>query len=127
MSIKNVRLEVMQFLEKDIDAYMDKFLVPADKIWQPTDFLPNSQTDSFFDEIKELQELSKDLPDDFWITLIGDTITEEALPTYESWLMQMDGVVDEEGNYLENGWAKWIRHWTGEENRHGDVLNKFLY
>ena len=35
MSIKNVRLEVMQFLEKDIDAYMDKFLVPADKIWQP--------------------------------------------------------------------------------------------
>ena len=127
MSIKNVRLEVMQFLEKDIDTYMDKFLVPADKIWQPTDFLPNSQSDSFFEEIKELQELSKDLPDDFWITLIGDTITEEALPTYESWLMQMDGVVDEEGNYLENGWAKWIRHWTGEENRHGDVLNKFLY
>ena len=39
----------------------------------------------------------------------------------------MEGVVDEEGRYLENGWAKWIRHWTGEENRHGDVLNKFLY
>lgn len=127
MSIKNVRLEVMQFLEKDIDAYMDKFLVPADKIWQPTDFLPNSQHDSFFEEIKELQELSKDLPDDFWVTLIGDTITEEALPTYESWLMQMDGVVNEDGSYQENGWAKWIRHWTGEENRHGDVLNKFLY
>ena len=127
MSIKNVRLEVMQFLEKDIDTYMDKFLVPADKIWQPTDFLPNAQNDSFFDEIKELQELSKDLPDDFWITLIGDTITEEALPTYESWLLQLDGVVDEDGQYQENGWAKWIRHWTGEENRHGDVLNKFLY
>lgn len=127
MSIKNVRLEVMQFIEKDIDAYMEKFLVPADKIWQPTDFLPNSQNDSFFDEIKELQELSKDLPDDFWITLIGDTITEEALPTYESWLMQMEGVVDESGEYIENGWSKWIRHWTGEENRHGDVLNKFLY
>jgi len=127
MSIKNVRLEVMQFIEKDIDTYMDKFLVPADKIWQPTDFLPNSQSDSFFDEIKELRELSKDLPDDFWITLIGDTITEEALPTYESWLMQMEGVVDESGEYIENGWSKWIRHWTGEENRHGDVLNKFLY
>lgn len=127
MSIKNVRLEVMQFIEKDIDTYMDKFLVPADKIWQPTDFLPNSQSDSFFDEIKELRELSKDLPDDFWITLIGDTITEEALPTYESWLMQMEGVVDESGEYIENGWSKWIRNWTGEENRHGDVLNKFLY
>lgn len=80
-----------------------------------------------FEDIKDLREVSKDLPDDFWITLIGDMITEEALPTYESWLLQMDGVVDEEGRYLENGWAKWIRHWTGEENRHGDVLNKSLY
>ena len=127
MSIHNVRLEVMKLLEKDVDSFMEKFLVPVEKIWQPTDFLPNSQSDSFFEEIKELQELSKDLPDDFWVTLIGDTITEEALPTYESWLLQMEGIVDEEGKYLENGWAKWIRHWTGEENRHGDVLNKFLY
>lgn len=127
MSIQNIRLEVMQLLEKDVDMYMDKFLVPVEKIWQPTDFLPHSQSDTFFEDIKELREVSKDLPDDFWITLIGDMITEEALPTYESWLLQMDGVVDEEGRYLENGWAKWIRHWTGEENRHGDVLNKSLY
>lgn len=127
MSIQNIRLEVMQLLEKDVDMYMEKYLVPVEKIWQPTDFLPNSQSDSFFEDIKDLREVSKDLPDDFWITLIGDMITEEALPTYESWLLQMDGVVDEEGRYLENGWAKWIRHWTGEENRHGDVLNKSLY
>jgi acyl-[acyl-carrier-protein] desaturase len=26
------------------------------------------------------------------ISLVGDTITEEALPTYESWLMDVDGV-----------------------------------
>jgi acyl-[acyl-carrier-protein] desaturase len=26
-----------------------------------------------------------------------------------------------------NGWARWVRAWTAEENRHGDVLNKFLY
>jgi acyl-[acyl-carrier-protein] desaturase len=25
----------------------------------------------------------------FWVTLVGDTITEEALPTYESWLMDV--------------------------------------
>lgn len=24
-------------------------------------------------------------------------------------------------------WARWNRHWTAEENRHGDVLNKYLY
>lgn len=71
----------------------------------------------------ELRELSKDLPYDFWITLIGDTITEEALPSYESWIMEIEGVDNENSN----GWAKWFRAWTAEENRHGDVLNKFLY
>jgi acyl-[acyl-carrier-protein] desaturase len=55
--------------------------------------------------------------------MVGDTITEEALPTYESWLMEVEGV-DNEG---KNGWSKWVRQWTGEENRHGDLLNKYLY
>lgn len=123
MAITNTRLEVMQFLEKDIDLYTDQFLIPIDKIWQPTDFLPNSQQESFYDEVKELREIAKDLPYDFWVVMVGDTITEEALPTYESWLMDVEGVNQTEGN----GWSRWIRQWTGEENRHGDVLNKYLY
>jgi acyl-[acyl-carrier-protein] desaturase len=24
-------------------------------------------------------------------------------------------------------WAQWVRQWTSEENRHGDLLNKYLY
>ena len=111
MSTQNVRLEVMQFLEKKIDTFVDEFLIPVEKIWQPTDLLPNSQTETFFEEIKELQEIAKDLPYDFWVTLVGDTITEEALPTYESWLMNIDGI-DQENN--ENGWSRWIRQWTSE-------------
>ncbi len=63
------------------------------------------------------------MPYDFWVVLVGDTITEEALPTYESWLMDVEGIDQVE----RNGWSKWVRHWTGEENRHGDVLNKYLY
>ena len=123
MSIKNIRLEVMQFLEKNVDSFVDQYLIPVEKIWQPTDFLPNSQSDTFFDEVKELREIAKELPYDFWVTLVGDTITEEALPTYESWLMEVDGI----DNVERNGWAKWIRQWTGEENRHGDLLSKYLY
>jgi acyl-[acyl-carrier-protein] desaturase len=123
MSLQNIRKEVMRTLEKNIDSFVDKFLIPAEKIWQPTDFLPNSQKDTFIDEIKEIQELSKDLSDDFWVVLVGDTITEEALPTYESWLLDLDGITQ----HPDNGWAKWIRAWTSEENRHGDTLNKYLY
>ena len=124
MATQNVRLEVMQFLEKKIDSFVDEFLIPVEKIWQPTDLLPNSQNETFFEEVKELQEIAKDLPYDFWVTLIGDTITEEALPTYESWLLNIDGVNQEEQT---NGWNRWFRQWTGEENRHGDLLNKYLY
>jgi len=123
MSLKNIRLEVMQFLEKDVASLIEKYLIPIEKIWQPTDFLPNSEGDDFFDEIEEIRELSKELPYDFWVVLVGDMITEEALPTYESWLMEVEGV-----NQVEkNAWSKWVKQWTGEENRHGDVLNKYLY
>lgn len=125
MSVKNIRLEVMQFLEKSIDSFVENYLIPVEAIWQPSDLLPDSQNENFMEEVKELREIAKDLPYDFWVVLVGDTITEEALPTYESWLMDVEGVnqVDNGGN----GWSQWVRHWTGEENRHGDLLNKYLY
>jgi acyl-[acyl-carrier-protein] desaturase len=123
MSIKNVRLEVMQFLDNKVDEFVDKFLIPIENIWQPSDFLPDAQSDTFFEEVKEIQEIAKDLPYDFWVAMVGDTITEEALPTYESWLMDVEGI----DNVERNGWSRWIRQWTSEENRHGDLLNKYLY
>ena len=123
MSIHNVRLEVMQFLEKKVNSFVDDYLIPVEKIWQPSDLLPNSEEETFFEEVKELREIAKDLPYDFWVTLVGDTITEEALPTYESWLMDVEGVDQME----PNAWSKWVRQWTAEENRHGDLLNKYLY
>ena len=123
MSLHNIRLEVMQFLESKVEGFMEQYLIPVEKIWQPSDFLPNSESDTFFEEVKELRELAKDLPYDFWVAMVGDTITEEALPTYESWLMDVEGV----DNVERNGWSQWVRQWTGEENRHGDVLNKYLY
>ncbi len=126
MSIQNVRLEVMQFLEKNIDSFVENYLIPVEKIWQPSDLLPDSEKETFLEEVTELREIAKDLPYDFWVVLVGDTITEEALPTYETWLMDVDGV-KQKGEGGDNGWAKWLRHWTGEENRHGDLLNKYLY
>jgi len=118
------RLEVMQHVEKDLDSLMTEYLKPIEENWQPTDFLPDSSKDNFFSEVKLLQESCRDLPYDYIAVLIGDTITEEALPTYESWLMDVIGV-DQVGH--PSGWAKWVRAWTAEENRHGDLLNKYLY
>ena len=134
MAMDNKRLEVMKLLERKVDGYIDQFLVPVDEVWQPSDFLPDLQNENtYIEDIKELRELAKELPYDFWVVLVGDTITEEALPTYESWLMDVIGVDQHDKNSEfgaeggGNGWSKWVRFWTGEENRHGDVLNKYLY
>ncbi|MFK7048372.1 MULTISPECIES: acyl-ACP desaturase [Flavobacterium] len=124
--LNNIRLEVMQYLEKSLDSFVENYLLPVEKIWQPSDLLPNSEGENFIEEVTELREIAKDLPYDFWVVLVGDTITEEALPTYESWLLDVEGI-QQKGPTGDNGWAKWIRQWTGEENRHGDALNKYLY
>lgn len=123
MKAKNVRLEVMQTIEKSMPELLKKYLIPVEDSWQPSDYLPDSRTEEFFNEIEEIQELAKELSYDFWAVLIGDTVTEEALPTYEAWLMDVEGI-DQDGN---NGWSQWVRAWTAEENRHGDLLNKYLY
>lgn len=117
------RREVMQHIEKYMLEKMNEFLKPVDTIWQPSDLLPDPTRETFFSEIKELQESAAGLSYDLIAVLIGDTITEEALPTYESWLTMVEGVSKEE----TGGWMTWTRHWSAEENRHGDLLNKYLY
>lgn len=117
------RKEVMAYLEPFMLNEMSEYLKPVEQMWQPADFLPDSSRSTFFEEVRDLQESAKELPYDLVAVLIGDTITEEALPTYESWLTMVEDVEKNE----QGGWMKWVRAWTAEENRHGDLLNKYLY
>ena len=117
------RKEVMTYLEPFMEGEMATYLRPVEELWQPSDFLPDASKETFFADVKELQQNAKELPYDVLAVLIGDTITEEALPTYESWLMMVDDVSRNE----QGGWMKFLRAWTAEENRHGDLLNKYLY
>ncbi|MEH0157870.1 acyl-ACP desaturase [Limibacter armeniacum] len=119
----NIRLEVMQTIEQSMDDLFTQYLKPVEENWQPADLLPDSRDPKFFEQVLELQELAREMDYDLFAVLIGDTITEEALPTYESWLMNLEGV-DQES---KTGWSRWVRAWTAEENRHGDLLNKYLY
>lgn len=113
----------MKELESFMPDWISKYLKPIDTNWQPTDFLPDVNSDNFYNEVEEIKDLCAQMDYDLFVTLIGDTITEEALPTYESWLMGLSGVQQD----TNQGWTKWIRSWTAEENRHGDLLNKYLY
>ena len=120
---KLVRKEVMRSMADQVENFISSYLTPVEKIWQPTDFLPDPSSENFKYDVEELQTYAQEMDYDLFVTLIGDCITEEALPSYESWIMDIDGV-DQENR---DGWSKWVRSWTAEENRHGDLLNKYLY
>ncbi len=123
MSLWDIRTEVMQTIEKSMEEILLKYLKPIEENWQPADLLPNANDPKFMDQVRELQGQAKEMQYDLFSVLIGDTVTEEALPTYETWLMDIKGI-DQESR---TGWAQWVRSWTAEENRHGDALNKYLY
>lgn len=113
----------MNFLGENMDNIIDGYLKKIDENWQPSDFLPDASKECFDTEVKNLQEECRELPYDYLAVLVGDIITEEALPTYQSWLTDVTGI-DKEN---PAGWSKWVRMWSAEENRHGDLLNKFIY
>lgn len=98
----------------------------GEKAWQPQDFLPDLSQDGWEDEVKELRKMTQGVPDELMIVLVGDMITEEALPTYQTLLNTFEGCDDPTGT-SDSAWARWSRGWTSEENRHGDLLNKYLY
>lgn len=103
------------------------YLKPVEESWQPQDHLPDPRSPSFGDEVAALRERAAGLPDDHLVCLVGDMVTEEALPTYQTMLNTMDGGVRDETGAGGSAWAVWTRAWAAEENRHGDLMNKYLY
>lgn len=120
------KLEIFESLDDWARNNVLTHLKSVEKSWQPQDYLPDPVSDGFEEQVKELRERAKEIPDDYFVVLIGDMITEEALPTYMSMLNRCDGIKDETGAE-PTAWATWTRAWTAEENRHGDLLNKYLY
>lgn len=117
------RVDVLRTLESYVAENLSRFLRTVEESWQPADLLPDSRQESFFEEVRELRERARELSYDLLAVLIGDTITEEALPNYETWFMELKGI----SKAAPGAWMRWVRGWTAEENRHGDALNRYLY
>ena len=114
-------LEILHSLSAQVEDDLT-FLTPIDKAWQPTDFLPDLGGDDFAERLNDFRAPAKNLTDEILVVLVGDMITEEALPSYA---LQLNLIAsDFEGNRAD-AWSKWMRGWVAEENRHGDpVLGK---
>jgi len=125
--MKATQKEVL-FSEKMLAVVSQKYEAAKEpkETWAPTDFLPNFASSTWQEEVKELQDNSRNLSDPFFMALAGNMITEEGLPTFLTWINQNDHIADRSG-VDDHAWAKWARAWTAEENKHGDILHKYLY
>jgi acyl-[acyl-carrier-protein] desaturase len=119
------RFEAIQSIEGFVGEHLDTLLKPVSESWQPSDFLPDLSKETWREKLQELRGRAESLPDELLVVLVGDMVTEEALPTYQSWINRLEGVADPTGA-SGGAWARWGRGWTAEENRHGDLLNKYL-
>lgn len=119
------RLNIIRQLEPFVATQLH-WLKPVQEAWQPSDLLPCSSATAWQDEVQSLRAQARGLTDDLLIVLVGDTITEEALPTYQTMFNRHEGLMDATGAN-PGAWAQWSRGWTAEENRHGEVLSRYLY
>ena len=120
------QFQVIESMQPFVSEHLGSLLKPVGESWQPTDWLPDLAAADWQDQLSEFRDRARGLPDDLLVILVGDMITEEALPSYQTWLNRLQGLGDPTGA-SDSPWARWGRGWTAEENRHGDLLNRYLY
>ena len=114
--------EVILAIEPAVGENLD-LLVPISKAWQPTDYLPDLEAENWPDRLQQFRQAAQPLSDELLVVLVGDMVTEEALPSYA---VALNGLVRDEEGTNPAPWAKWLRGWTAEEHRHGDLLAAYL-
>jgi acyl-[acyl-carrier-protein] desaturase len=119
------RLEVMIDLQPAVDALLPS-MRPVDQGWQPSELLPDTSGEGWRDEIQGLRDEARELTDEMLVVLVGNVVTEEALPSYQTSFNRYGGVTDRTG-VDDHPWARWSRAWTAEEKRHGDVTRAYVY
>src|SRR6476659_3601270 len=79
-------------------------LVPRDRAWQPTDYLPDLESAIWRDEVDRFRQAAEAVSDQLLVVLVGDMVTEEALPSYS---MSLNGLVRDDQGDSPAPWARW--------------------
>jgi acyl-[acyl-carrier-protein] desaturase len=116
------QLEVLHSISDFVQENL-QFLAPIEKAWQPSDYLPDLTAENWREQIQAFREPSQVISDELLVVLVGDMVTEEALPSYS---VSLNQIAEEKKGDTDVPWSRWLRWWTAEENRHGDLLNAYL-
>ncbi len=114
---------------KSIEGFVEENLSLLKEVpdsWQPSDILPDMAAEGWDEKIRKLRGRALGIPDEVLVVLVGNTVTEEALPSYQTMVNRHPGITDKTGA-SDSPWARWSRGWTAEENRHGEILSRYLY
>ena len=115
-------MDLIESLQDFVAANL-ALLSPVEQAWQPTDFLPDLTADDWVDRVTRFRASARDLSDEVLVVLVGNMVTEEALPSYS---LSLNRIVKDMTGIGETPWSRWLQGWTAEENRHGDLLNAYL-
>jgi acyl-[acyl-carrier-protein] desaturase len=114
--------DVIRTIESAVADNLE-LLVPIDRAWQPSDYLPDLEAEDWQEQVERFRQTADTISDELLVVLVGDMVTEEALPSYA---VTLNGLVEDNEGTSPAPWARWLRGWTAEENRHGDLLNAYL-
>ena len=115
--------EVIRAIEPAVADNL-RLLLPLDKsVAAHRLSCPDLETASWRDEVEGFRDAAEAVSDELLVVLVGDMVTEEALPSYS---VALNGLVKDDEGTSPAPWARWLRGWTAEENRHGDLLNAYL-
>lgn len=117
------RLELLQELEPFVATQLT-LLPSVERTWQPSDILPMGLA-NLVNESSLLVQSCRGVSWETMVVVVGNAITEDALPSYSSALRRVEVLQDMPGD-SPSPWMQWVRAWTAEENRHGELLTRFL-
>ena len=102
-----------------------KYLIKDRRTWWASQFFNFMELDddACFKELRELREEARGLSNGELVVLVGNEVTEEALPNYTRGL---SFYFPDSSGVSKNAWNIWEREWTAEEKMHGRVLDRYL-
>ena len=74
-------MELIENLEGFVEENLF-LLAPVDQAWQPTDYLPDLTSNDWAENLTRFRDSARRACDDLLVILVGNLVTEEALPNY---------------------------------------------